>query len=74
MLTCARRYNSADDDDMRMVASKREIEAEERRSKRLGAEEDREEIAREALRTKLKAARKEKARRAKKGAVAFLDD
>lgn len=56
------------------MASKREIEAEERRSKRLGAEEDRKEAAREALRTALKAARKEKAQRAKKGAVAFLDD
>lgn len=74
-LTGWHRFNPADDrDDRRMVASKREIEAEERRSKRLGVEEDRAEEAREAQRASLKAARKEKAGRARKGAAAFLDD
>ncbi len=68
------RFNPADDNDRGMVASAREIEAEERRSRRLAAAEDRADMEVEAQRAALKAARKEKAKRARGGSSAFLLD
>ncbi len=68
------RFNPADDNDRGMVASAREIEAEERRSRRLAAAEDRADMELEAQRAALKAARKEKVKRARGGSSAFLLD
>ncbi len=68
------RFGAGDDDDRGMVASKAEVEAEERRSRKLAAAEDRADAQREAHRAALKAARKEKARRKRSGAAAFMHD
>ncbi|BDA46567.1 probable protein SPT2 homolog at C-terminar half [Coccomyxa sp. Obi] len=69
-----RKFNPADDNDRGMVASAGEIEAEERRSRRMAAAEDRADMELEAQRAALKAARKEKAKRARGGSSTFLLD